>query len=663
MVDPVLESKIQRRRAAERAWQQFVQDRIAPQGLREEISRSWLRVRESYGIDPGLTQPIHALSSDALEERRANDEVLQLASPILDDFADLLPGHVLAYLDGEGWLLTLGGDPRIVERVAEIHFQPGINWAEDSAGTNGPGTALASARPVEVFSAEHFVAAWQGWSCAAAPLLVPGTEEPVGLIDVTGPWDRQSRQAMAVAKAIARTVQERLRAAASVRAEVVRHALRAARDAGDALVAVDARGRVIAMNDAAQRRRMAESGVLPLALRDRLGQLFSSSSSSSRAEGDLPLQMQTGQAAVASPVRFDGSTVGALLRVPSTERAARPPRAQAGPSARYHFGRILGQSEALRHVLELARSAARNDLPVVLSGESGTGKELFAHSIHAASAREAGPFVVVNCGSIPEELIQAELFGYESGAFTGAKRTGNAGRFEDADGGTLLLDEVSELPPQAQTALLRLLQEKEVVRLGGSAPRRVDVRVLAATNKPLEEEIRAKRFRRDLYYRLNVLKISVPPLRERGDDVALLSQLFLAEAEGEVGRSGLTLSPDALAALRAHRWPGNVRELRNVILRAAAMAPGAQISVRDLLFDVDPLRQGQPMLEPSASASASGGRLRDALLESERVRIQEALDASSWNFARTAIQLGISRVTLYRLLRKHGISRTSRQRP
>jgi len=273
MEDAGLQSKIQRREVAERAWRQFIHDRVAPQGLREVISQSWLRVRESYGIDPGLTHPRRMLSLEALEERRAKDDVLQLASPILGEFADLLPGHVLAYLDGEGWLLTLGGDPSIMERVAEIHFLPGLNWAEESAGTNGPGTALASAKPVEVFAAEHFVAAWQGWSCAAAPLLLAGTTEPVGLIDVTGPWDRQSRQAMTLAKAIARTVEERLRAAASVRGEVIRHALRAAREAGDALVAIDARGRVIAMNDAAQRRRIAEAGVLPPAMRDSLAQL------------------------------------------------------------------------------------------------------------------------------------------------------------------------------------------------------------------------------------------------------------------------------------------------------------------------------------------------------------------------------------------------------
>jgi transcriptional regulator with PAS, ATPase and Fis domain len=302
-------------------------------------------------------------------------------------------------------------------------------------------------------------------------------------------------------------------------------------------------------------------------------------------------------------------------------------------------------------VLELARVATRNDLPVVLSGESGTGKELFAHSIHASSGRGSGPFVVVNCGAIPAELVEAELFGYEPGAFTGGRREGNTGRFEDASGGTIFLDEVSELPLPAQTALLRVLQEKEVVRLGGSTPRQVDVRVLAATNRALDEEIRAKRFRRDLYYRLNVLPIAVPPLRTRGDDIVLLARAFLTEAETEVHRTSLSLSADALDALKSKPWPGNVRELKNVVLRAAATAPSNQIAASDLQFDPDEDW-------PESGAPATKGTLREAVVQSERARLLDALETCAWNCTRAAAQLDISRMTLYRMLNKYGLSRS-----
>jgi transcriptional regulator of acetoin/glycerol metabolism len=645
------ETRLERRRHVDRAWQAYVQDGLEPAGISPDISQSWRRAREAYRIDPAITRTRQVLSPDALAERCEQDEVFELAGPILREFAARLglSGHVLAWFDGDGWMLGIDGDPRVRERVAEIDFRPGAHWGEESVGTNGPGTALAARKAVEVFASEHYVAAWQPWSCAAAPVRGAGQEAPVGLIDITGHWEIHRRQTILVAKAIARAVEERLRAGSAIRDEVVKYAFRAAHESGDALVAVDARGRVIATTDAAARRRLLDKGALPLAAREALARRGN--------RGEARVEPSEGPAFVTSPVEYQGTSVGAILRFcPEGQRRARAvrPRGAGRPSSRYDLGRILGGSAPVLRAIELARKAARNELPVIVTGESGTGKELFAQAIHAASGRQGGPFVAVNCGAIPAQLVESELFGYEAGTFTGARHEGSAGRFEDADGGTLFLDEVSELPLQAQTALLRVLQEKEVVRLGGSAPRPVDVRIIAATNKPLDEEIREKRFRRDLHYRLNVLSICVPPLRERGEDVELLAQVFLAEAEGEVGRRGLTLTDDALAALRAHPWPGNVRELRNVLLRAAAVAPREEIAAADLLLD--PAEPAAPAAEPTAP-SARSATLREAVLESEREALLAALGACDWNYARAAQRLGVSRMTFYRRLERCGISR------
>jgi transcriptional regulator with PAS, ATPase and Fis domain len=406
---------------------------------------------------------------------------------------------------------------------------------------------------------------------------------------------------------------------------------------------------VIAANDAAARWNILDSGVLPTAMREAVAKAMRSPAS--RSEGDVRVEGTEGPSAIVCTVSYEGSRVGAIVRITSSPAGRRRVGAADRLSARYDFGRIQGTSNRLRHAVDLAMTAARNDLPVVLTGESGTGKELFAHAIHGDSTRRRKAFVAVNCGSIPSELLEAELFGYEPGTFTGARREGNPGRFEDADGGTLFLDEVSELAPPAQTALLRVLQEKEVVRLGGSTPRLVDVRVIAATNKALEEEMRAGRFRSDLYYRLNVLWIPVPSLREREEDVSMLAQLFLDEADVE--RRGLSLSVDAIEALRAYHWPGNVRELKNVILRAAAVALRPQITAQDLLLGPSP--------SDSRGVAERGGRgeQREAGLELERGALITALDSCTWNFRRTAHQLGISRMTLYRWVRKYGISRTS----
>ncbi|MGE5048833.1 MAG: sigma-54-dependent Fis family transcriptional regulator [Deltaproteobacteria bacterium] len=640
----------------DRAWQRYVLDGVEPDGIPEEIVQSWRRVRERLGIDPRLRHVKLTLSPDALEERRSRSEALALARPILDEFAERLglTDHVLAYLDGDGWMLSIDGAPATVESVAGIDFRPGTSWREDSAGTNGPGTALAERKPVEVFASEHFVEAWQPWSCAAAPIFAAGLQEPVGLVDITGPWQVQKRQALVVARAIACAIEERLNVAASVRAEVVKHVFRASHLSGDALVAVDRNGAILALNDAASRCRTLVGRKLPAGGQDALTRALACPGTGTR---DFPLAMPGGRELMASPITHDGTIIGAILRVPAERSVRRGERPSVrAPAPRYEFDRIQGTSESLRRAVDLAAIASRNTLPVVLSGESGTGKELLAQAIHAASSRRDGPFVAVNCGAIPATLAEAELFGYEPGAFTGGRREGSPGRFEDADGGTLFLDEVVELCPSAQTALLRVLQESEVVRLGGSSPRRTDVRVVVATNKPLDGEIAAGRFRRDLYYRLNVLSIAVPPLRERGDDVVLLARAFLEEAEAQVGRSGLSFAAEAIDSLRAHTWPGNVRELKNVILRAAATAPFEQLRREDLLIDVPVV----PVRAPDAVRPERPKPVRESLLQSAREALIAALDACDWNIARAAAELGISRMTLYRRLVKYGVTRLDR---
>jgi transcriptional regulator with PAS, ATPase and Fis domain len=390
--------------------------------------------------------------------------------------------------------------------------------------------------------------------------------------------------------------------------------------------------------------------------------------SDARANDELTVEWPGAAAspgAACSIVSHAGRPIGALLRVSAPpSRAVRPGAPARGTlSARYGFEAILGAAPRLRGAVGLAEIAARNDLPVVLHGESGTGKELFAHGIHAASARAGAPLVVVNCGAIPAALIEAELFGYEPGTFTGGQREGKAGKLEEAHGGTLFLDEVSELPREAQTALLRAVQEAEVVRLGGSRPRSIDVRIVSATNRRLTDEVTAGRFRQDLFFRLNVLHIDIPPLRERTEDVPLLASAFLAEAEERLGRTGLDLAPAAISALEAHAWPGNVRELRNVVLRAAAVAAGSVIEPRDLapFGQVQSLAHGRTpgVLHPQPPATLAE-RPRDNDVEPdgpERDELVAALDACGWNIARTATTLGVSRQALYRRLRKFGITR------
>jgi transcriptional regulator of acetoin/glycerol metabolism len=664
-----------RRRFLDRAWSRFTGDGVEVDGLSEDVVRSWRRAR-GHGVDPTQPRCSRLLTPVELAERREQDETYRLSVPILDDFGARLQSseQVLAYFDATGWMLSMGGNPRTAERVAAINFCPGANWLEESAGTNGPGTALAMKRPVEVFASEHFVEAWHAWSCSAAPVLAPGSGELLGVVDLTGPWAAHDIRSLVAARAIAHAFEERLRSAHLVREQVVEYAFRTVSGSTDGLFAVDRRGRVLAANDVARRRLAFEGLEVPATIRQFLETTLRQKIVNADSELAVDCPGLLGNVKLlASPVRYEQTAVGAVVRVlapPARPRAsARSSSPPGAATTRYDFEHVLGESETLRHAVLLARTASRNDLPVVIFGESGTGKELFAQAIHAASTRGDGPFIAVNCGCIPAALLEAELFGYEAGTFTGGRRDGNAGKFEEADGGTLFLDEVSELTQQAQTALLRVLQEREVVRLGGSSPRRVDIRVIAASNKSLPEEVGARRFRTDLFFRLNVLTITVPPLRERRSDIAYLARVFLREAQSEVMRSGLTFSEEALEALAVYAWPGNVRELRNFVLRVAATAPKAAIEIGDLPVEVRMAAENQvdavaldspsgasapPSPLPStpgapATLAAPGDPNRDALVR--------ALEAASWNVARTAQMLQISRMTLYRWLRKYGIER------
>jgi two-component system nitrogen regulation response regulator NtrX len=309
---------------------------------------------------------------------------------------------------------------------------------------------------------------------------------------------------------------------------------------------------------------------------------------------------------------------------------------------------MVGESLPMAQLREQVAMAAPTNGRVLIFGENGTGKELVARSIHHLSRRRAGPFVEVNCAAIPEELIESELFGHVKGAFTGAV-SDRRGKFETSDTGTLFLDEIADMSLKTQAKVLRALQEQVVEPVGGTGMVKVDVRILAATNKDLPSEIRAGRFREDLYFRLNVIPIFVPPLRERDADIPLLAAHFMAELAREYGRRPKRLDAAAAAGLRSYRWPGNVRELRNVVERLMIMVPGETITLADLFF-LDP--SAVSVAEPSVLPALS---LHDARDRFERDYILRALATQQGNMSRTAEALGVERSNLYRKMRAFGI--------
>jgi two-component system response regulator HydG len=331
----------------------------------------------------------------------------------------------------------------------------------------------------------------------------------------------------------------------------------------------------------------------------------------------------------------------------------------------YGLPGIVGRSPRMRQILQLVRQVADTQATVLVLGESGTGKELIAQSLHRLSRRREYPFVAINCAAMNETLLESELFGHEKGAFTGAVR-GHRGKFEYADGGTLFLDEIGDMPPTLQAKLLRVLEAREIVRVGSNEPIKVDVRVIAATNRDLEEAVREGRFREDLYFRIKVVTVELPALRERREDVPLLVERFLKEFGELHGRSARSVTPAAQAALSAYDWPGNVRQLRNAVETSVLVTPGDVIDVANLPPEVQATAPAGPvptvplpaLSEPIAPGAYRGvGALDDVLVsldDAERVLIRNALRAKDGNREQAAAVLGISERTLYRKIKQYG---------
>ncbi|WP_460294546.1 sigma-54 interaction domain-containing protein [Clostridium sardiniense] len=319
-------------------------------------------------------------------------------------------------------------------------------------------------------------------------------------------------------------------------------------------------------------------------------------------------------------------------------------------SAKYFFSDIIGDSEENTKVKEIAARAAKTSSNVLIIGESGTGKELLAHAIHNASYRRQGPFVKINCAAIPEELIESELFGYEEGAFTGAKKSGKKGKFELANNGTILLDEIGDMPLSSQVKLLRVLQEREIEKVGGNVVKEIDVRIISSTNKNLKKAIEEGQFREDLYYRLNVIRISVPPLRNRKKDIEPLSNILKRKVADKLGIYVEGISKEAMERLKEYDWPGNIRELENAIERSINMLDS------DIYIQEKHLPEKLIQKKSKYIRDTKGKYLKDIVAEVEKEVISDCLKDVEWNKNKAAKILGISRVGLYKKIEYYNLS-------
>lgn len=639
-----------------KAWEDFLTapGRAPNSGVvRNVIESSWTRSSLAKVDAHGRGSPF-ILSGDKVEALRlANQELLTAAEDAATQSGALLEdsGAMLIITDKNGVILRTIGDPRIIHAAEAIHLEVGADWGEGAAGTNGIGTAIFTGKPVYVHAAEHYCEGVKTWTCAGAPIRSPIDGEVIGLIDISGPPEIFRRHNIVLSVVAASQIELALaKQTALDKAQLLEACLARlpGQDDRKGLVLLDRRGRIVHFDQRAVSRWKAIGATAGPNVGQRLAD-FERVRTDSDIHDRLPEKLRD---AKIETLLSNGAFTGAFLVLRDEARAARPARPRPPATAQVKAARsaIIGRSDILLDTVDRVERAAAASTSILLEGETGVGKELFARLVHAW-AETAGPvpFVAMNCGAVSKDLLGGELFGHAPGAFTGATREGRAGRFEVANGGVLSLDEIGEMPLDLQPYLLRVLEEKAVYRLGDAKPRPIDIRLVASTNRSLKQEVAEGRFRKDLYYRIGVIHIVIPPLRERADDIELLLDHFSRRLSAERGVELLRFGDDALECLSRYAWPGNVRELRNLVETLAIMAPDPLIRAIDLPDDIAAPARRQAV----DHFRAEGGHCTASFDEEERKIIEHAMEAAGGNMSRAADLLGLSRSTIYRKLRSY----------
>lgn len=620
------------------------------------------RRSSEYGLTPD-SEPDYSpiLKGDLSCKIEQNRGLSTYALPVMETlYEQIVNTHSIVILtDAQGTILHSLGDDDFVEKADRVALCPGVAWSEQSKGTNAIGTAIAEQVPTLVHADQHFLTINHFLTCSAAP-IIDHQGQLIGVLDVTGDHRSFHKHTMALVRMSAQMIENQLFSAAFDES-ITLHFHSRPEFIGtlmEGIASFSMSGRFLSAN---------RSGLFQLGL--PLAALQTHTFSSLFG---MPLSALFDHYRTAAPTLLDlclhnGVRVSARgeLRLPhlvfqsttvETDIRHRPEPApgRGSPAGEGASGRRLSSlryldtgDEKVSALIRKVNLVMGRDIPILITGETGTGKELLAQAIHNDSPRAGGPFVAVNCASIPETLIESELFGYEDGAFTGARKKGSTGKILQANGGTLFLDEIGDMPLPLQARLLRVLQERLVMPLGSNKSIPVNVALICATNRNLRDMIAKAQFREDLYYRLNGLVVRLPPLRERSDLEIVISRLLLAESDGTPYR----VSPEVMALFKRHSWPGNFRQLTNLLRTAMVMAGlDRVVQVEHLPEDfLDDMASSELLsLPPAVAEPASTARLEDV----ELMTIQRALDEHRGNVSAAARALGVSRNTIYRKLHK-----------
>ena len=648
------------------AWNQFIRSgKIAAGIVSPLVAKSWEKCA-NRNMNPTEGRGQIELGRNELKELLdKNERTIRIANPFMKNLYKTFSntGFIIVLADIKGYILESFGDKERLKNAQYLNFVLGANWSEASVGTNAIGLALATGKPAQVSGWEHFSQPHHCWTCSAAPIFNK-QGEMVAVLDISGPVHEKNSHTLGMVAAASEAISMQLKMQQKQNEMILvnKHLESIFNAMSDGVILIDKCGIIKDVNTITkQMLNRNDQNMIGCSI-DTIfkeispvtKEMLHHKKSYSGIKLSVPGSNGTNHCLASGEIVADdqGGVSGGVVILRPIQQGKSSANCYNAHNADFTFNDIIGNSSSMREVMGVAVLAAESSSNILLQGESGTGKELFAQAIHNQSARRKGPFIAVNCGAIPRELIGSELFGYEEGAFTGAKRGGRPGKFELAAGGTLFLDEIGDMPLEQQVSLLRVLQEKKINRIGSDKIIATDVRIICATNKNLLKEVRMGSFRQDLYYRLNVISVTVPPLRERGEDIILLLTSFLQNlSKGR--KCEFDLDPEVLHCLKKYSWPGNVRELHNVAERIIHLVKGKTVSLVHLPADV--YHCCEELTELPTQRSSFKEQRRRENEKTEREEIITLLHECNGNISHIAKRMGVARTTVYRKMQLYAI--------